>query len=307
VTISTLNDFAVVVPVAITDAMLTSSNVVETAGVTDPAAWNAATAYTAGQQVTRIGTNQHAIYQRLVNGTTATAPESDTVNWVYVKPTNRRCMFDTVNYTQTSNADSIVVSLTPNTVADALIMENLDANSVNVSVASSTYNKTVKTKVRACTGLYDWLFQRFRYRKCVAFLGMPPYKTNVITATITKTGSTAKCGTLVIGKRRAFGGAKYGASAGILDYTKKNTDQFGNTTAVAGAYSKRMNLYVLVPKDFVPTLHQLLADYRATPVFFLGAGDLYEQLVIYGYYRGYEDVISIDGWSIVSIQIEGLT
>ena len=55
-------------PTTITDAMLTSSTVPET----DYTAWNAATAYTLAQRVIRVST--HKVYERLVAGTTATAP-----------------------------------------------------------------------------------------------------------------------------------------------------------------------------------------------------------------------------------------
>ena len=78
------------VPFGITDAMLTSSTVAET----DYTAWNAATAYTAGDFAIRTTATTHAIYLRLISGTTATAPEDDATNWVRVSATNRWKMFD---------------------------------------------------------------------------------------------------------------------------------------------------------------------------------------------------------------------
>ena len=64
------------VPFGITDAMLISSTVAEN----DYTAWNAATAYTAGDFVIRTTATTHSIYLRLLNGTSATAPKDDATN-----------------------------------------------------------------------------------------------------------------------------------------------------------------------------------------------------------------------------------
>ena len=65
----------VVKPTTLTAAMLVSTDAAETCS-----AWNAATAYVLDDIVLRTTTER--LYQRLVAGTTATAPESDTVNWL---------------------------------------------------------------------------------------------------------------------------------------------------------------------------------------------------------------------------------
>ena len=68
------NPLRILNPLTVTDSILTSSSLAET----DYAAWNAATAYNAGDRVIR--TSVHRIYERVIAGTTATAPESDPVN-----------------------------------------------------------------------------------------------------------------------------------------------------------------------------------------------------------------------------------
>ena len=97
----------VIKPITITSGMLLSSSVPET----DYAAWSAATAYALGAKVIR--TSMHRIYQRLVSGTTATAPESDPVNWLDIGPTNRWAMFDGEISTSTTKATSLAVTLAP--------------------------------------------------------------------------------------------------------------------------------------------------------------------------------------------------
>ena len=100
----------VIKPVTVTDAVLISS----TAPETDYAAWAAGTAYSVGNRVIRTST--HRIYERMVAGTTATAPELDSVNWIDIAPTNRWAMFDGEVSTQTALASPLTVVIKPGLV-----------------------------------------------------------------------------------------------------------------------------------------------------------------------------------------------
>lgn len=298
-------ELCVILPVAVTDAMLTSSNVAETAGTSDPAAWAAATAYTAGQQVSRIGVNQHAIYQRLVNGTTATVPESDAANWAYVGPTNRWKAFDSINETQTSNTDTIQYVLAPGQVVDAIGLDNLVGNSITCAVASGP-SQTKILRSRRVRSWYSYLFSPFMSHRAALFVDLPPLSTNVITLTIDKTGSTAKAGTCVIGRRKNVGRVKAEASAGIIDYSTKTTDAFGNTTVTKRAYSKRMTLQVLIDNEQIDDLEQMFADYRATPLYW-SIGGKRDAFSFMGFYKSFEIVVAYTNNSLINLEVEGLT
>lgn len=301
------SDFSLIRPVAITDARLTSSTVAEPALVIDPdpADWNAATAYVVGDRASRV--TLHKIYQRVVDGTTATAPESDAVNWVEVGPTNRWRMFDASVESQTSGADSIVVVLTPGVFADQLALLNLDANSVRVQVAGTSYDRTIELRTRVVHSWYDYYFEPFAFKTDVVFTGLPMRMGNVVTITISKTGGTAKVGACVLGLSKVIGRAEMGASAGILDYSSKSTDTFGNTTVVERAYSKRMNVSIWVEASKVDEIQRILADYRAAPLVWVGAGNLYGALIVYGFYKSFEIVINYRDYSNCSLEIEGMT
>lgn len=301
------SDFSLIRPVAVTDAVLTSSTVAEPAVTTDPdpAVWSAATAYTVGNRAYRAAT--HKIYERLIAGTTATAPEADTTNWIEVGPTNRWKMFDSANESQTTKADSIVVVLTPGVLADSLAFTNLNADTLRVQVAGTSYDVTETLVTRVVTGWWDFFFEPFVQQRDVVFTGLPLLSTNVITITITKTGSTAKCGSCVLGLSKVIGGVEYGASIGIIDYSRKVTDAFGNTTVVERPYSKRMNVSLWIAASKVDEVQRLLADYRATPLVFVGAGNLYGALIVYGYYRSFDIVIAYPQNAKCNLEIEGLT
>lgn len=295
--------FAIIQPVDVTEAMLTSSSVAEL-DTSDPAEWNAATAYTAGQQASRA--TLHRIYQRLIDGTTATAPESDTANWVYVKPTNRWAMFDLVNETQTEGGSSLVVTLTPGVLVDSLAFDNVEgADSIRVQVADSSYDETLAMKTRTVTDWYEYFFGAFREKQTAFFTGLPLLTSNVITITIT--GTNVKVGSCVLGRLKVLGKPQYGAGVGIVDYSKKETDQFGSTAVVKRSYSKRMNVEVLVDNDAVDEVHALLSKLRATPVVWVGVGNTYDAMIVFGFYKSFEIVIAYPRESLCNLDVEGLT
>ena len=76
-------------------------------------------------------------------------PTTDTSSppyWIEVSPTNRWKMFDTSNTTQTTNANTIVVTLTPGRVVNSVSLLNIEGTSVRVKLADPVegvvYDKT---------------------------------------------------------------------------------------------------------------------------------------------------------------------
>jgi hypothetical protein len=306
---SNVNDFAMIRPVAITPALLTSSSVPEpaTGANPDPAEWSNATPYNNGDRASRASI--HKIYQRVggAGGLTSIAPESDPLNWVLVGGTNRWKMFDGSVEAQTTNNDSIVVVITPGVLADQLALINIDADTARVQVAGTGYDQTINLRTRYTNSWFEYFFEPFVYRTDAVFSGLPLLTGNVITLTLTKTGSVVKCGEMVLGLARALGGVQYGAGAGIIDYSVKQTDQFGSTTVVRRPFSKRMNVDLLIDAGRVDEIQKLLADYRASPVVWVGSGNLYAVLIVYGYYRRFEIVINYPTHSKCTLELEGLT
>ena len=89
-------------PIAISDAMLTSSTIPETDGTAGE--WAVGTPYTDGQTVRVTTTGVHKIYECLTNVTGGSSPEVDVLaavpKWLEVSATNRWKMFDAVIGTQ---------------------------------------------------------------------------------------------------------------------------------------------------------------------------------------------------------------
>lgn len=295
-------------PVEVTDARLTSSSVPEPATVNDadPAAWSSGTTYALGDLVYLAST--HKRYRSLEASNLNNNPATTLgTKWQIISPTNRWKMFDQSVEGQTSKADSIVVVLTPNALVDSLAFFNLDADTIRVQVTGTTYDETVELSTRTVGSWYEYFFEPFQSRIDVVFSNLPLRLANVITITITKTGGVAKCGVCVPGLQYVLGKTQYGAGVGIIDYSIKETDEFGNTTVVERAYKKRINAQVYVDKNKVDENLRKLTEYRAKPVVWIGADNQYESLIVYGFYKSFEEVIQYPSFAMCSLEIEGLT
>jgi hypothetical protein len=293
----------VVNPIVVTPAMLTSS-----VPETDYAEWNAATAYVVGNRVIRA--SMHKVYERLVSGTTATAPESDAVNWLDVGYTNRWKIFDQSTGSQTTNATSIVMTIVPGAVVNTVGLLNLSAASVRVKVTDPTagmvYDTTKYTAIDNTIGDWDaYFFDYITRTDTLIFDDLPNYVSASIEVTISE-GTTAACGVLAIGRAVELGGIQYGATMGIVDYSRKEADVFGGYTLLQRAYSNRNNFKLMIPKEIVNQVKKLLSELRATPVLWIGSQE-YTGTINYGFYKDFSITITYFSHSECVIDIESMT
>lgn len=294
----------VIKPTTITSAILVSTTATETV-----AAWAAATAYVVGNQVLRTTTER--IYQRLIAGTTATAPELDTTNWLDIGPSNRWAMFDSEISTQTSRSTSLSVVVKPGYV-NALAMFGLEGSTATITVRDALAGSIVYGPISITldgTVISDWyqyFFEPFVQMGSLALTDLPPYGNAYITVELAATG-TVKCGILALGTVYDLGGTQFGASVRIIDYSRKDTDAFGVTTFIKRPYSKRITLRTMFDNNQLNKIQQVLADLRATPCAWIGTEvDGFEPLTVYGFYRDFSIDVAYATTSYCSIEIEGL-
>lgn len=300
------NNVLLIRPVAISagSALVTSSSVGELTPTYDPAAWDPATAYVIGDQVGR--SSNHKIYQRRVDGTTATAPEDDTTNWAEVGVTNKWKPFDDKYQTQAQAANSASWEITPGEFADSVIILNAECETARVQAADG-YDETVQMYTRTVLDWFDYFYEPFSYRQDAAFLDVNLSTTDPITITLENTGGVVKVGEIKIGLAKDIGVTELGAATGFDDYSLKTEDEWGSLTLTEGPYAKEMSINVLVQNDFIDELHRLAYRYRATPIVLLGAGSLYECLMAYGYIESFRNVIKYDTASLCAIDFKALT
>jgi len=295
-------------PVTVTNSVLTYSNVPET----DYTAWSGVTAYTVGTRVILVST--HKIYECLVANTnfspdvnlTGTAPK-----WLEISSTNKWKMFDASWGSQTSIATPLTFVLAPVAIINSLALLNVDATSITVNATASgvnVYSKTIDmVGGEQVIDWYSYFFELITYKSDLVLTDIPPYSNSTITVSIINTSSTATCGNCVVGNYYDLGDTQYGASAGIVDYSVKTTDSFGNTTVVQRTYAKRMNSNLMINNNIVDDVVNLLASYRSTPLVWVGAESNYTSLIVYGFYKDFDVNIAYPDYSSCSLTIEGLT
>lgn len=293
-------------PLAV-DASNLTSNIAED----DGPEYSAAATYALGAVVINAsgsGATHHA-YESLAAANQG-HELSDLAWWLDLGATNKFKMFDQVNGTATqSGTGTIDVTVAATNRTDGLALLGLDATQVQVIVTQSgvtLYDQTYD--LRADTGItswYDWFFQEVEFTTDLVLTDLPPNSGTHIRVIITGTG-TAACGTMVLGQVRDLGSTPVGARGGITDYSRKVTDDFGNVTLVERGYAKRWSFQPLIEKAQVDPLFRILAQYRATPIIWIGAEE-YQSTYIYGWVRDWAVEIAYPNHSLLSLEIEGLT
>lgn len=221
-------------PTSLTDGMLTSSTALEN----DHPVWASGTAYAVGARV--ILTATHRRYEALV-ASTGVNPTSDPTKWLDLGPTNRWAMFDDRVGTATTRSGSLQVVLSPG-ATDGVALIDTDAESATVSLTVSgtqLYSKTQSFNVggTAIDNWFSWFFEPVGRKSSLLFLDVPVYEAGIITVTITRDNPAdlVSCGALLFGRQFTIGETEHGADIGIIDYSRKETDQFGVTSVVERA------------------------------------------------------------------------
>ena len=296
----------VVRPMVVTDAMLVSSDVPET----DYAAWSNATTYALGDRV--ILTSTHKVYESLQAGNLDKNPVTEPTWWIEVSATNRWKVFDLSVTTQTAQANSFTYTLRPGVAVTAFAALNVtNATSMRVRVVDPVYG-TVYDKTATFVPLptapdwWQWFFGLKDVATISTFNDLPSfYEADIIVDFAG--GTDLAVGVLLFGQARTIGlGVEVGARTGITDYSRKETNEFGDTVLVQRAYNKRAAFDMLLTKDEVDSVSYFLTAVRATPCLWVGS-DQYESTIVYGYYKTFDITISYPTFSDCSLELEGLT
>jgi len=119
----------------------------------------------------------------------------------------------------------------------------------------------------------------------------------------------ASLGSLVVGNVTELGVTSYGASSGIIDYSRKEVNEFGETAFVQRAYSKKVSASVYVQTEEINRVQNLLYSLRAVPCVWVSTpnNEYSEALTVFGFYRDFNNVINYPTYSMLQIEIEGLT
>ncbi len=287
--------------------VLTNGLIYSNIAETDYAVWSSVTTYAVGDHVIYL----HRKY--VCNGAnTNKNPLTDTTLppfWTDIGPTNKYAMFDGQVGTQTTSGTTEIIVVVKNGIATGMSFMELDAATVKVTLSDTTgiiYTKTINLSKGTVIDWYDYFFSDIERISDFVLIDTPSLLNGVITAVISVPSGVAKIGNLVYGKRITLGSTAAGATAGIIDYSIKSVDDFGNPTLVPRGYSKRNNLSLMLPTSRVDYVYKTLAGIRATANVWVGSANDFECLIVYGYYKDFEVALAYSSVSYCTITLEGI-
>ena len=287
-------------PTTITDSILTSSSVAET----DAAAWSSGTTYALDATVIK----SHRIWRSLQASNTNHDPATSPTWWLDTGPTNRWAMFDNKVGTASTASNSISVVMTPGRI-DSLTLLELEAASVSLTIVAGSETVFSKTAdlidESSITDWYSYFFEPVVGLSYLVITDLPVYGEGVLTITISRPSGTVSCGVCVVGLMSEIGQVQYSPSIGINDYSRKETDAFGNTALVQRSFSKRLQARLVMNNNEVDRIVSVLSSIRATPVVWVGS-ESYNALVVYGFYRDFSVDIAYPTVSYCSLTLEGM-
>jgi hypothetical protein len=213
---------------------------------------------------------------------------------------NQGYMFDSYLNTQTEYADLIEVEIEFNN-SDRVALFNIDAYSVDLELTDDDTSTVVQTKT-VDLEMSDGEYQQWIVEPLYIFANA------TLKISINKSGGTAKCGKCAYGLSKYVGATQYGVQSGFIDYSKKDTNEFGNTYLNVGSWAKKPEITTHIPLNAVDAVAEDLTDVRGTLVIFEGNVDDtdYETLRIMGFLNDWN--IRIDNPTIawVDFNIQGV-
>jgi hypothetical protein len=301
-----MGKFNVIQPITITEAMLIDSDVPEA----DHAEWVVDTAYDLGDQVIRA--SLHKVYESLSANNLGNAPEASPTQWVEVCATNRWAMFDGSVSRSTAQQNTISLTIRPGVPVNALAVINAqNCTEIRVRIQDGTFGTLFDqtyplSSLLVLPGWWEWFFGARNPRTQLVIPSLPHIPTADILVDFTG-GVDLSVGVLAIGTRHEFGfSVRPGARFSIQDFSRKETNDFGDTALARRAYARRAEYEILIWRAEVDSVLSLLADLRAVPCLWSGSAS-YEAATVYGFYKGGEVLIAYYNHSVVSLDIEGLT
>lgn len=289
--------------------IITGSGLVYTNLTNAYAEWSSATTYALG---TYVSYGIYGTYLSLQNGNLNQNPLTATAYWVRSGPTNKMAAFDDQISSSSTSTGDIIFAVTASSI-DSVALLNVNGSKTAVAISDTSLKIPIYHNSQQLTGgdSVDWygyfFYDADTVRNTSIYLDIPTASNVLISVKITGVATTS-IGTFVTGVLKNLGNTQYGVSAGIIDYSRKDTDEFGNITFVKRNYSKRINASVSLTNSNLNKVQRLLYQIRATPVLWLASTDIQfeEPLITYGFYRDFSTEISYPTHSICNLQIEGL-
>lgn len=310
----------VIIPVKMTDLKLTDTNLTEA----DHSLWSNVTSYSRGDY--SISVDTHTIYRSLTDTNLDNDPDLEqvaladpliedpaTINWQVIGATNRWKAFDQKPSVQATNADTIMLEISPGEFVGGLAGSNITGTSVDITgttvgegvVYSNTIDLYEGTEV---SDWYTYFFEALAPVTEFAVTDLPPYADTAWEVTINNPGGIAGVGQIVIGAVQPIGEVVTpGTSLTGLDFSYVQNDEFGNLSRVKREATRLADFEIVIANIKIFTIFETLRILRGgEPAVWVGEERAEYAAIIYGFARDYRLVYQGGTNSILSLQIQGM-
>lgn len=309
----------IIPPLLIGDDELLSSNIPED----EIALWDATTSYSRGDKVTfdKIIWESVIAAGETSTGDTPGDPETTPPKWQNTGFANRWRAFDgrvsqAVKSSNTFTWDGttyngIYYEILPGEIYDSLAMFGTVASLIFIRVTDPVEGIIYDREIDNISndGIVDWysyFFSPIETNNDIIYDDLPSYRqAKIEIGLVTEGDLDAQVSEIVLGARIEIGCTRFGPRFGILDFSIKERDDFGNDEIMERGFSKSVTFDVRIERDRVDYVQRILSRYRAKPVVYNVLEGLQSSL-IYGFYRDFEVILPNINISRCQIEVEGL-
>ena len=235
-------------------------------------------------------------------------PISD--NWLRIKSVNELAMFSDQISDKTKNISSITFKIDIADQVTSIAFFGVVGNSIQITGQKNGdvfYNKTKKLVDNGLINdWWEYYYGPISSLEEYIVTDIPPTRDGTYTISIINSGNVAECGLIVFGRTTNIGVSNFGTSVSIMDYSRKERDEFGRPIIVERNFTKQVSYDVTCETSSVGSVQRILASVRAIPCVWIG-DEKRSETVVFGYYNDFNIVISSPSLSDCSIDVEGLT
>ncbi len=220
-------------------------------------------------------------------------------------------MFDASNSTQTVGAEGIMCTIQMQIYFDVVAFFGVQATTVcieqtNADGQTATVNSM---QLLSHSRVSDWLTWFTAKPLNISCLVLPLNYFNGTTITLNFYGVNAKVGACIIGTSTRLGVTRTGTRLGLLDYSRKTTNDFGVTTLVKRSYSRKIDATFEVQAESHEQVLKNLANLRATPVVLIADNSLSTappSRIVYGFIKDWAVEVAYVNANVFSLSFEEL-
>jgi hypothetical protein len=293
--------FQILQPITLTTNDVAFTN----ATTTSETAWSAGT-YASGTK-RYLGMILYQVSTNVTN-TTNSPPHADWNDIGYIDP--YKC-FDGKSGTLTSSSGTntgFTLTVESTQPINGAAFLGIDAETLTVTmtddIEGEVYSHT-ESLLEDVENWWQYFFLPYNQKTDVILTDLPNYTGATIEVEVTRTSGKSYLGEAAFGQLRTLGLTQFGASASIQDYSRKTTDADGNYIIETRPYSKRASYDVQLETVNFSLVHKYLSEIRTTPCVFIG-DPTQPALIVYGFFRSFNMILSNPVLCSCSIEVEGL-